>query len=74
MDENVVKAGEEKLTPPEVKAPKGRKYTYLGKRYLDPKVVNDYNGVRIRPWDMTDEDIDKLLATRPDLKRLWRVN
>ena len=65
----------EDFTPaPPPPAPKGRKYTYLGKPVSNPKVVMHADNIKIKPWSMTDDQIDKLLSHRPDLARLWKVN
>lgn len=49
-----------------------RKYIWNGIRPKNPALFNDYGGgAKIKPWSMTDAEIDALLATRPDLGRLW---
>jgi hypothetical protein len=64
----------DKGTPPVVPpAPKGRKYTYLGKAYANPKVKLTIGSITLRPWAMTDEEIDKLLTKQPQLARLWKT-
>lgn len=50
----------------------GRKYVYLGKVPTNTNAVLQLDTVRIKPWSMTDDEIDKLLARRPDLARLWK--
>ena len=53
--------------------PKGRKYTFKGIAPRNPKVSNIYGNVKIKPWAMTDEEIDALLKRVPELARLWTV-
>ncbi len=63
-------AGEKPVAPtPPAKA--ARKYTWTGKTPRNPAIANIYGSVRIKPWAMTDAEIDTLLLSRPDLARLW---
>lgn len=60
---------------PKAKArPPVRKYLWHGMQPTDPRIYNDYGGVKIRPWSMTDDEIDKLLLTHPHLRRLWQLS
>lgn len=64
-----------KPTQPIDVEPKGkakeRKYLYKGKVHKNPKVFLLAGNRKIRPWSMTDDEIDKLLITAPQLAKLW---
>ena len=77
-DETLKEQGADKATPavekPAVVKAAGRKYTYKGKKQINPAVFNQYGSVKIKPWSMTDAEIDACIKKHPDLARLWTVN
>lgn len=54
-------------------APPARRHLWEGIRPKNPAVYNLYGALKLRPWAMTDDEIDALLRTRPDLGYLWKV-
>lgn len=48
-----------------------RRYKWNGITPKDPKIFNQYGTAKIRPWSMTDDEIDALIKRHPDLVRLW---
>lgn len=54
-----------------VPLPADRKYTWHGITPRNPATYNQYGNVRIRPWAMTDDEIDACIRQYPDLARLW---
>lgn len=55
------------------KPPAQPRYKYNGREMKNPRVYNRYGSLKLRPWAMTDEEIDAVLIKRPDLKHLWTV-
>lgn len=72
-DDDKNPAAGEKPVVPAAGAKASRKYTWPGKTPRNPAIANIYGSVRIKPWAMTDAEIDTLLLSRPDLARLWTV-
>jgi hypothetical protein len=65
------KSKQEEQKKPE-KATKGRKYIWTGIKPRNPALYNQYGSVKIKPWAMSDEEIDALLKRHPELGRLWK--
>jgi hypothetical protein len=59
---------------PKKKVPPGRKYSWGGIVPKNPKIINQYGNVKIRPWSMTDDEIDAVIKKHPELARLWKKN
>ena len=68
VEKEIVAKAEEK--------PKAR-YKYEGVKPKDEKIFNLYGthgaaNIKLRPWAMTDEEIDAVIARYPHLARLWK--
>jgi hypothetical protein len=48
-----------------------RKYSWSGIQPKNPDIYNLYGNVKLKPWSMTDAEIDKCIELHPDLARLW---
>jgi len=62
------------MDPGSVPEPKNkrRRYRYKGKALKGDTTYNRYEvGPKIRPWAMTDDEIDKCIEKYPALARLW---
>lgn len=49
------------------------KYRYLGHIPSNRSAYVIIDNLKLQPWSMTDDQVDKLLQLRPDLRHRWEV-
>jgi len=49
------------------------RYRYLGHIPSNRSAYVIIDNLKLQPWSMTDDQVDKLLQLRPDLRHRWEV-